>query len=129
MVFVNSPWDNCNIRWTVHSGLPVSVCWVSGAWYSGTRMQKCRVKAPRLSQTFNIFLCAHLAPSLILKLFYARIWKAGVKDQAKTQCEGKRASRKMPWAKLPNAQKSQQHLRTRASMCPRHALYMWSRAP
>lgn len=49
MVFVNSPWDNCNLRWIVHSGLPVSICWVCGVCYSGTRVQKCRARAPRLS--------------------------------------------------------------------------------
>lgn len=132
MVFVKSPWDNCNLRWIVHSGLPVSICWVCGVCYSGTRVQKCRVRAPDHPQTSSIFLCAYLVPSLILKLFYARIWKAWGEGPGKNsmwrQKKSKWVSWKMAWGELPNAQNSQQHLRTRASMCHLHALYTWSAA-
>lgn len=66
MVFVNSPWDNCNLRWIVHSGLPVTIYWVWGVCYSGTRVQKCRVRAPRLSsdlQYIPVCLCSPITHS------------------------------------------------------------------
>lgn len=133
MVFVNSPWDNCNIRWIVHSGLPVSVCWVSGVWYSGTRMQKCRVKAPRLSSDLQYIPVCSFSPIAHSKaVLWTDLKGMGWRIRQKLKKRQKKnewVSWKIAWAKLPYAQNSQQHLRTRASMCLLHALYTRSTAP